>query len=129
MLEPLRLEPAEVEWLQALAPVAGSSPRRLLRLVNSYRLARTSLSGAEAQTFLAGGNKGFAALLALAAGAPVAFPALMAAVTANNDLAGLDRAWDLVAQGNPGLRARLTLLTAPMRGEDRPLPISPSVRS
>lgn len=75
-LEPLTLTQAEIDWLAEIAPLVASSPRRLLRLVNSYRLVRASLDAADARSVAAGGYRPLAAALALAAADPIGFAAV-----------------------------------------------------
>ncbi|WP_372095075.1 P-loop NTPase fold protein [Tistrella mobilis] len=89
-LEPLTLTQAEIDWLAEIAPLAASSPRRLLRLVNSYRLVRASLDAGTSHAVVTGeGFRPLGALLALAAADPVGFAALQGALQRSADAAAL----------------------------------------
>lgn len=123
-LEPLKLLPDEIDWLTRLAPVAASSPRRLLRLINTYRLARASLGPAQAQTLIDRGYKPFAALLALAAAAPIEFDSLMGDLDLAPSLNEVSTLW--AKRGDAELAARTTRLVTLLRAER--IEVSPDLR-
>lgn len=70
----LKVTAKEVEFVIKIAGALSTTPRRLLRLTNSYQVARASLPEAVTETFVQGEYKGFAALLGLAVAWPDCVP-------------------------------------------------------
>lgn len=75
--EGLSISRAELEFMSALAPLLGRSPRTLKRFVNVYRLIRVGLSAYERQLFLSAAHgladyRSVLLLLAVDTGAPLA---------------------------------------------------------
>lgn len=68
--ETLQITQGEAIFIDKLAGVLMLTPRRLLRLINSYQVARASLLKKEAGEFSSGQFKSFAALLGLTINCP-----------------------------------------------------------
>lgn len=66
--EPLRITPAEASYLAGLAPALATSPRRVLRFVNSYSLIKASLDPAARAQIEEGDFRALLTLLAIAVG-------------------------------------------------------------
>lgn len=100
LLSQASLTSFEAEWLRRVAPIAASSPRRLIRLVNTYRIARSSLEPAAARDLLEGGYRPFALLLALAAGFPSAFSKFAASLRDVRAQENLTPSWMAIADND-----------------------------
>jgi hypothetical protein len=86
----LQLVVYEVAFMGKLAPHAATSPRRALRFMNSYRLVRASLGGAELVDLLDGGYAALLVQLAIATGAPDLMPAWVVHAEKGNSSANFD---------------------------------------
>lgn len=107
--ETLRLEPFEVEYLGRLAEKLCCSPRRLLRLANTYRVARASVSAETGVMLLHGGYKGFGALLGLAASHPNEFRELTTHLAVSDQWGVVLKEW---GETCPELGDRLAILVS-----------------
>jgi hypothetical protein len=72
----------EVEFVIRIAGALSTTPRRLLRLTNSYQVARASVGGAATAPFVERNYKGLAALLGLSIAWPECVPEIIAAMEA-----------------------------------------------
>lgn len=122
--EPLKVPEVELAWLKTLAPSAAASPRRLLRLVNTYGLARASLDDDVARTLQAGGYRAFAALLVLAAAAPAEFDDLMVDLRKAKSMTELKTLWG--KRGDAEAAARSAALLVALEREA--IGLSPGLR-
>jgi hypothetical protein len=116
--EALRLAPFEIDYLVRLAERLGCSPRRLLRMANTYRVARAGVGEETSKALLAGGYRGFGLLLGLAAAHPKEFPAMTADLAAQDKWSDIARIWRAHWGDEPARDARLRGLVGFM-GEEK----------
>jgi len=78
----LRIEDVELQFIKGLAAFVGSSPRRIKRFVNIYRLLKASVPPKESASFLLSGSQsgeyqGVIVLLAMVTGSPSLAPKVL----------------------------------------------------
>ena len=66
----LVLTPAEIGFMQQIAPYAADSPRRALRFLNIYRIVKTSMTESDLTDLEEGGYRALLTQLAIATAAP-----------------------------------------------------------
>ena len=101
----LKVTPQEVEFVIKIAGALSTTPRRLLRLTNSYQVARASLPETVTETFVRGEYRGFAALLGLAVAWPECVPHIVAGLNASKTWPEFESA--LVGKQNGKIAKRL----------------------
>jgi hypothetical protein len=93
---PIEIEAIELDYMRYLAAYVGSSPRRVKRLVNAYRLIKANLSDPQLETFLTrvskdGGGRALSGpyqlvigLLAIGTGAPASAATIFGEIEASD---------------------------------------------
>lgn len=113
----LELNAEEVDFLAGLAERLEASPRRLVRLANTYRVARTAIGEAGTTDLLAGGYRGLGLLLGLSAAFPQEFSRLTALLLNHRNWKELAKAWATEWPDDPTFAPRLRKVCAFMEAQ------------
>lgn len=104
---PLQLTGSEIELVEKACSALTMTPRRVLRLINSYQVARASLSPQEVELLAGSGHSSFVALLALSVAFPDRLCELVAALRTTTDWPAFEAS--LIAGGHQELAKRIAL--------------------
>jgi hypothetical protein len=91
----LKLEPEEIKFLGLVAERLGCSPRRLVRLANTYRVARAGVSEETTRALLGGGYRGLVVLLSIAAAFPREAHQMMSHLIRSESWQAAAKLWEL----------------------------------
>lgn len=120
----------ELHFMRALADCVGVSPRRVKRLVNTYRMIKARLSDPELEVFVtrqgdrSGAYQSVIALLAIATGAPAEAPRLLSKISESQATTTLEAlAKEFATSDLPGapLAKRVLETLASTQGDETPV--------